>query len=304
MIVDVIFLVAGLGLLVFSSRQAVDSAIKLATSAKVAPLIIGIVILAFGTSLPEIAISVDSAVAGHGDINVGNSFGSLLSQITLILGLVVLVGGTIHLKRNNVLVLGGCAIVAAILAVLVVEKGMITRVDGLLLFVAYAVLLFFSYRYLKLEKQIHKVDHEQLKHLGIILLGLIGVGIGAHFTINSVISLSAAFALPEYLISFFAVGLGTSLPELVVDLVAVSKKQYGLAVGNLLGSNLMDATIGLGAGPLIAPHVVGSGIATATGWYVIFASAVVVLLFALREKLDRKAAIVLLALYFTAFLIL
>jgi cation:H+ antiporter len=122
--------------------------------------------------------------------------------------------------------------------------------------------------------------------------------------IQSVITLSATFHISEYFISFFVVAIGTSLPELVVDLIAIRKKQYELAIGDIVGSSIVDATLSCGLGPLFFPITVSGELAMITGLYAILGSIVVVLMLALREKLDKKAGTLFIALYLLSYAIL
>ena len=115
-------------------------------------------------------------------------------------------------------------------------------------------------------------------------------------------SLEEILGMPKYIISFFAVAIGTSLPELAVDFEAIREKKYGLAIGDILASNITDATIGMGAGPLIAPNIVTAVLAVSSGWYMILASIAAVLLFAWRRKIDRKLGIVFIAIYLLSYL--
>jgi len=135
-------------------------------------------------------------------------------------------------------------------------------------------------------------------------LGFIGVAIGAYIVIQSVIALSAVFQISEYLISFFLVAIGTSLPELVVDLTAVRRQQYKLAMGDIIGSCIFDACLSIGIGPLISPITVSGELATITGLYAIFGSIMVILTLALREKVDGISGAFFIFLYLLSYLIL
>jgi cation:H+ antiporter len=123
--------------------------------------------------------------------------------------------------------------------------------------------------------------------------------------IESVINLSNIFRINEYIISFFLVAIGTSLPELVVDLTAIRKKQYEIAIGDILGSCIVDASLSIGIGPLFfAPTAVSGGLAETTGLYALFVSVAVLSILALREKVDKKAGVVFIILYLLSYLTL
>jgi cation:H+ antiporter len=149
-----------------------------------------------------------------------------------------------------------------------------------------------------------RTDRKYFHHIKNAALGFIGVAIGAYAVIQSVIALSAVFNISEYIISFFVVAIGTSLPELVVDLTAVRMHQYELAMGDVIGSCIFDACISIGIGPLIFPIAVSGGLALITGSYAILVSAAVILTLALREKVDKISGALFILLYLLSYLML
>ncbi len=313
MILEVGVLVLGLVMLAFFSDKTIDVAARLAATAKIPPLLIGIIVLSMGTSLPEITNSVISTVSGHPEINVGDTFGSSLSQITLILGLAVLLAGPIREGRKDVLLLGGCAIIGAMLALFVVESGEITFTNAAFLIISYFVLIFISNKYTVKDyaapegKEAKKFWPWKERIIGLGQLGvfLLGVVAGSILVVDSTVSISTEMGIDSYLISFFGIAIGTSLPELFVCIAAIRRGQDELAMGNILGSNITDTTLAIAAGPLVAPSVLpDAGLAIGTGIYLVVASIIVVLLFAWRKKLDRAAALVLLGLYALSYLFL
>jgi cation:H+ antiporter len=306
-LIELATLIVGIALVAYSSEKTVEHSIKIAAAFRVPTLIIGVVLVSVGTDLPEITNSILSSYTGHGDINVGNILGSCLTQISLILAFVAILGGVVKGHRRNVIILGACAVAAVAVAAIVVMDGELSRVDAAILIVTYAILLFiatrFSVREVKTTKiDIYCVERNVRKCLAMLFLAVIGVVIGAAVVVNSVIALSQDLGLPEYFISFFIVGIGTSLPELSVELAAIRKRQYGLMLGDLMGSNITDATLALGIGPLLFPTAVSAGVIFPLAFYVVAASVAVVVLFAWRGKIDRKAAVALLAIYFLSFI--
>ncbi len=150
-------------------------------------------------------------------------------------------------------------------------------------------------------------NESNLHHLRnwiIAILGFAGVAIGAYAVIQSVIKLSAVFHISEYVVSFFVVALGTSLPELVVDSMAIRRKQYELAIGDAIGSCLVDASVSVGIGQFFFPQAVSGELALITGLYAIFGSIVVILTLALREKVDRKAGALFIFVYLLSYTLL
>lgn len=146
-----------------------------------------------------------------------------------------------------------------------------------------------------------------LIHLVIAALGFVGVAVGALAVVQSVISLSNELGVPEFFISFFVLAIGTSLPELVVDLTAIRKRQYELAIGDIIGSCIVDATVSISIGQLFFPTAVFVGSPERSillALYAIPASAVVILTLALREKVDRRAGVLFIILYLISYTLL
>ena len=306
--VAVIVLILGIALLVFSSEKAVKHSLIIASAMGISSLIIGLVLASVGTDLPEIANDIISSALGHGDLTIGDSLGSVLAQITLVLGVLPFFGGTFKVKRREIAVIGACEVLALILVVSIVRTGYISRGNALLLVASWPILMLIIRKVLAknvTEKgAVLSTDRRLSYHFMVASLGFIGIAIGAYAVIQSAISLSAAFHIPEYIISFFVIGIGTSLPELVVELSAIRKKEYELAIGDAIGSCIVDATISCGIGPLIFPITVSGELAMITGLYTTFASIVVVSTLALREKLDRKAGTLFIGLYLLSYTIL
>ena len=123
------------------------------------------------------------------------------------------------------------------------------------------------------------------------------MAVGAYAVVQSVIMLSATLEIPEYVISFFLVAIGTSLPELAVDLIALRKGQYGIVIGDVIGSCVVDASLSIGIGQVFFPQAVSGELASITTLYTMFASLVVISTLAVREKVDKKAGIIFIALY-------
>jgi cation:H+ antiporter len=308
LVIDIILAVSaflgGVALLAYCSEKAVKHSVSIASALGISPLMIGLVVVSLGTDLPEIVNSITSSALGHGDIAVGDAFGSVLVQITLILGLVALLGGAFKVKRNEIAVIGSCELLALIATVSMVEKGYISRMNAIFLVVSFPLLMFIVKNIVKKEYAIKQTDPKLFRHFVIAIIGFIGVAIGAYAVVNSVIVLSAGAHIPEYLISFFVVAIGTSLPELAVDLTAVRRKQYGIAIGDAIGSCIVDAGLTIGIGSLFFPIAVSARLAETTGLYALFASIAVLLVLAVRQKLDRKAGVFFIILYGLSYSIL
>ena len=302
-------LVVGIVVMVYSSDKAVDHSVKIASALRISPLMIGLVLVSIGTDLPEIVNSIISCAVGHADIELGDSLGSVLTQMTLVIGLLPFLAGKFKVKRKEILVIGACEILALILAVSIAEKGYFTRINALLLVASWPVFMLLirsaTTRNPKEKEHVEShADEKRLRDFVIAILGFIGVAVGAYVVIQSVIKLSAVFHVSEYVISFFVVAIGTSLPELAVEFMALRKKQYELAVGDAIGSCIVDASVSVGIGQVFFPQAVSGQTAMITGLYAIFGSIVVVLTLALREKVDKKAGALFILVYLLSYTLL
>jgi len=231
------------------------------------------------------------------------------------LGLLPFLAGTFKVKRKEIGIIGACAILALMLAVSIAEKGNISRINGLFLVASWPIfmLLIRSATATNTAEDKTGAEEEQAQssasktnfhHFWKAVLGFLGVAIGSLIVIESVITLSSVFKISEYLISFFVVAIGTSLPELVVDLTAIRRKQFELAIGDVIGSCLVDACFSIGIGPLIFPVQVSGNLVMATGLYALFVSAVVTLTLTLREKVDKITGAFFIFLYLLSYMTL
>lgn len=315
MVLGIVFpvavLVAGVVLLTLSSDKAVEHSVFLASALGFSSLMIGLILASIGTDLPEIANSIVSCYSGHGDIDLGDSIGSVLTQITLILGLVAFLGRKFKVNRHEILVIGAFEVLALGLAFAVALTGF-TRVKAALLIAFFPVSMFLIRKIaakdiVKTETRARQTERHMLYHLAIALLGFVGVAVGALAVVQSVIMLSSELGLAEFFVSFFVLAIGTSLPELVVDLTAIRKRQYELAIGDIVGSCIVDATISISVGQLLFPTAVfvePSGRSMLLIAYAMLASVLVILTLAVREKVDRRASWVFFGLYAFSFALL
>lgn len=298
-----LMLLIGLALLAYFSNKAVEHAADIAYKLGISSLIVGVLIVSLGTDLPEISNSIISSYSGHGDINVGDSLGSSLSQVSLAFGIIVMLGGTVKADRRNILVLGACTIAAAIAALLVLMDGELSRPDALFLIFTYILLLAISARF-TVKKYRHPEEVVPVERrikvevaAAYLVISLVFVAVGAMIVVDSIINISKEYALPEYFISFFTLGIGTSLPEISVELAALRKKRYGIVLGDMMGSNITDATFAMGIGPLLFPVGVSAALILPLALYTIAAIAIIVALFAWREQITRFDAAILIAIY-------
>jgi len=301
-------IIGGVLLMVLSSDKAVEHSLSLAATLGISPLMIGLLLVSVGTDLPEIVNSIVSCALGHGNINAGDSIGSVLTQITLVLGLLPFFGRGFRVKKREILVAGICEVLALMLVFSMAEKGYITRINALLLVGSWPMYMLLTKgvtrRSVKTKDYKRYVLRGKFYHISVAMLSFAGVAVGAYAMVKSAIALSATLGIPEYILSFFMLSIGTSLPELAVDLVAIRKKEYEVAIGDIIGSCIVDATLSIGIGQVFFPQTIAANLASTTILYTIFASFVVILILALREKMDRKAGAIFMMLYALSYLTL
>jgi len=311
LILAIFILIGGIILVIFSSKYAVKHSALLATALGVSPLIIGVTLVAIGTDISEIFNSIISCTLGHGDIDVGDSVGSDLTQLTLIFGLLPIVCGVFHINRRDIIILGSCEVLSLMMIFSVVEKGYITRLDAIFMVFSLFIYIWLIYNSNK-DSIKHRIEHLEINqptkkkkfHLLIAAIGFGGVTISAYVIVQSVIYISQAIKIHEYIISFFVLAIGTSLPELVVDIHALRAGHHGIAIGDIVGSCIVDSTLSIGIGQVFFPQTVTAEFAVPTVLYTLIVSIIVIVTIAIRKKMDKKAGIFFIFLYLIAYIML
>jgi cation:H+ antiporter len=296
--------ITGMVTAAYGSRQAVRHATALAHGLKVPPYLIGVVILGIGTDIPEIANSILASAAGHGDLNVGDSVGSVATQITLGLAVIGLLGGRFAVGPARVVPVTLLTVLALVLGAFLTADGWFSRWDGLVLLAAWAGSTAVVWRSERpLAEAVMEQPHEAPLRAAIQVLGyLVLVGVGAAVVVRAVIELAPLVGIPEYVISFFGTSIGTSMPEIVVDVNAIRMGRRDLAVGDVLGSCLVDGTLSIGIGPALFPVAVTGSLAMRGAFAAIGAVTVAAMMLLALRRLDRTVGIVLLVTYLLLYL--
>jgi cation:H+ antiporter len=263
------------------------------------------------TDISEIFNSIISCSLGHGDIDVGDSVGSDLTQLTLVFGLLPLICGAFHVNRKDIIILGSCEVLSLLLIFTIVEKGYITRLNAL--FMVFSLVIYFWLIYnANKESILHRIElietTQPTKSKKTLLLfaaiGFVGVTAGSYIIVNSVIYISQALSIHEYIVSFFILSIGTSLPELVVDVHALRHGHHSIAIGDIVGSCIVDSTLSIGIGQVFFPQAVSAELAVPTVLYTLIVSIIVIVVVAARQKMDKKAGVFFIFLYIMAFIFL
>ncbi|KFJ90339.1 sodium:calcium antiporter [Pseudomonas sp. 1-7] len=315
-----VYLIAGLVLLVAGAEVLVRGAAKLAAQFGIPPLIIGLTVVAFGTSAPETAVSVQAALDGSGDLAIGNVVGSNIANVLLILGMTALVAPLIvsrQLIRLDVPIMIGASLLTFGLA----WDGSLSRLDGALLFAG--VLTYTGFLIYSARKDKGGDDDEFAKefgldeapkpyawaiNLGLIIAGLVLLVTGSNFLVEGAVTLARALGISELVIGLTVVAIGTSLPELATSILAAIKGERDIAVGNIVGSNIFNLLCVLGLASLVSPAAISvSPNALAFDFPVMIAVAVACLpIFFAGYRINRWEGLLFLAYYvaYTLYLIL
>ena len=307
-VVQLVLLVGGLGLALVASDVAVSYTRALAAALGAPSFVVGVVLVALGTDLPEIANSISSHLQGEGDVNVGDSVGSTLTQDTLVLGLFPLVIASMAIVRSQVALVMGLTCVGLAMTAWLVSDGQLSRLDGLALVLAWVVALGLVARLGAAgqptdEPPSVRFDGHVRRAL-IVLAMLLVVGVGATVAVRALVGLAEDLGVPAFALAFFGASIGTSAPEIVVDLMALARGAPAIALGDALGSSLVDATLSIGAGPLVQPAPVTARLAVVATIYTLVAVAAVAVLLLWRGRHDRRSAPVLIGLYALSYVVL
>ena len=264
-----LYLLAGFTLLVGGAELLVRGAARLAAQFGIPPLIIGLTVVAFGTSAPETAVSIQAAYAGSGDLAIGNVLGSNIANVLLILGRTAMVAPLVvsrQLIRLDVPLMIGASLLVYALAL----DASLSRLNGALLFAC--ILGYTAFQVIKGRKDHAAAGSDEfaeeyglretpgpyawISHLGLLLIGLAMLVGGANLLVTGAVELARAFGLSELVIGLTVIAIGTSLPELATSLIAVLKGERDIAVGNIVGSNLFNLLCVLGLTALVSPGAV------------------------------------------------
>lgn len=266
MFTDFIFLICGFVILIYGANFLVDGGAALAHRLKVSAMVIGLTIVAFGTSAPELVVNIVSSAGGSSALALGNVLGSNIFNILAILGVTALIA-PLGVKKTTTWIEIPLAVFAAVLLLFLVQgepSGIITRTEGICLLGLFAIFLLYTFA---LAKYGGAGDGEEVKIKNLsagksvlwIILGLIGLVAGGRLLVDGAVSIAQNLGISERIIGLTIVSIGTSLPELATSVIAARKKNTDIAIGNVVGSNLFNTFLILGTSATITPIKTPSG---------------------------------------------
>lgn len=244
--------------LVYGADFVVGQSEKIANHFKISSFVIGATLVALGTSLPELAVSVAASIRGNADIAVANVVGSTIFNISLVLGMVFLIAKKVNPRRDLFARDSAWALFPILIFILMGVDGSLSRVDGVLF-----VLLMVAYvLFLNLGADRDKVDESKSDNFSwvitslLLIIGFVLVVVGAEYSVKSAANIARMFNVSEWIIGMFLVAFGTSLPELIISIKSALKNNADLAIGNIIGSNVINFTMVLGLSAVFNPLTV------------------------------------------------
>lgn len=253
-----IFLLIGLILLLFSGKFLVESSVSIAHRFRIPTSIIGLTIVAFGTSAPELLVSLQAAVQGHPDIAIGNVVGSNITNILLVLGLTTIIF-PIRVLRSSVIVDWPVMMGFSLLLFWFLKDLFLSRTEGLffigglIIYIVYSIRQARNSRTLHVELPVVGIYKTWWSGVIVFVLACFGLAYGASLLVDNAAQLAVHFGISERVISVSMIAIGTSLPELATSVIAAFKRETDISIGNILGSNLMNILSVLGITAVIKP---------------------------------------------------
>lgn len=263
MILTWILLIIGFVMITSGATWLTNGSAAIAQRLKMSEYIIGMTIVAVGTSLPELTVSVASTFAGSADMAIGNVVGSNIFNILFILGICALIK-PVSFTKNNLRVDIWLCLAVSLALVAMLWGGKLSRIEGIVMVLCYVAVIIFSIKSGNKEQGVQEDEPQEsskfswIKSLLLVALGLLALVYGADLTLDSAITVARSLGISERVIGITLLAGGTSLPELAASLVAVSKGHGALALGNVIGSNIANILLILGSCATITPLAMGS----------------------------------------------
>ncbi|MBE5820493.1 MAG: calcium/sodium antiporter [Clostridiales bacterium] len=267
MIVWILLIVLGFVFLVKGADLLVEGASNFAKKFHIPEIIIGLTIVSIGTSLPELFVSITSAIDGYPDMAIGNVVGSNIANMFLILGMSAIIKTITFKKETRLIEIPICLAVSIIFMILCNIGQDITRIDAIILTILFIAFIAYTIVMAKKGEEFDKEENEEdikkedkptgsvIKNIIYMILGIVLLKFGGDFTVDNAVNIANFFGLSEKLISVTILAVGTSLPELVTSVSAAIKGKSDIAIGNIIGSNIFNILFIIGVSALIKPIV-------------------------------------------------
>ncbi|MEX2352561.1 MAG: calcium/sodium antiporter, partial [Gammaproteobacteria bacterium] len=309
MLIDLLLLAVGIAMLSVGGDSLIRGAVATARRLGISPLLTGLVIVGFGTSAPELVVSIDAAFSGSPDIAIGNVVGSNISNTLLILGISALITPMVikplALRRDGLVVVG-----ASVLFIILAYTGqLLSRIDALILLLCLGGYLIWAYQSEKdhdtPESAMHEAEAGEISKLPHSVMftavavtgGLLLMIAGSRLLLTGAVSIATDLGIPEAVIGLTLVAVGTSLPELSIAVIAAIRKHADVAVGNILGSNIFNLLAILGTAALVHPLPVAGRILLFDQWFMLGSALLLMIFLYTGMRLSRAEGGMLLTAY-------
>ena len=297
MLISVLAVIIGLALLVFSADKFVDGAVGVARFCGMSTLLIGMVIVGFGTSAPELVVSVFSAVDNAPELALGNAYGSNIANIALILGITAIITPVL-VKRDALRFDMPVLVLVSLLSLFLLLDGNVSRMDAAILLLAFAGIMTFSIvTELKKSHAVHDEEKDENvkpvsigKSIFLLVFGLVFLVLSSRALVWGACNIAKSLGVSDLLIGLTIVAVGTSLPELASSIMAARKGEDDLAFGNIIGSNLFNTLAVVGLASVISPMKTFDEAVLYRDLPVMLALTVLLFVFGIPTKLSRKNA--------------
>ena len=290
------YLILGLITLIVGGEFLVRGAVGIAKKAKISTLVIGMTVISFGTSAPELFVSIGAAMDGNADIAIGNVVGSNIANLALVLGLTVLILPLI-VDRNSKVIDWPMMMLATILFAVFCADGAVQRYEGVILFVILIAFIYFLIRNSRRknkqlaaeepDEEIAKIKDPIWKAILLTLIGLVALYFGSEWLVAGAVDIAASFGMEQRVIAVTVVAFGTSVPELVTSLVAAFKKETDISIGNLIGSNIFNIMAVIGITAMVKPLAVEPEVNNFDMWWVLAIAAVLLPMMIIGKRIGR-----------------
>ncbi len=303
---DYILFILGALFIFYGSNLLIDNSKLIAVSLSISPFVIGLTLIAFGTSLPELIVSTIASFEGEGDIVIGNIIGSNIANIALVLSIIA-IWRPVQFNYKNLKGSLKYIVISSIILGIIIANNYLSLIPGIIFLILFIIYIYNQFKVVKSDSnQENSKDVEfDIKYLIFSFFGIFLLGYGADLFINGAIGIATSLGVPLIVISLSVVALGTSIPELVTSMVAIQKNESNFVIGNILGSNIINIVLVLGTAIIINPintFTNDSLIIYNTKISLIFmflVTAILLYIIFFKNKVNRLYGIILLLVYFT-----
>lgn len=262
MVISSLLVVVGFVLLILGSNFLVDGASNIAKKYHIPEIIIGLTIVSIGTSMPELFVSITSALNNYSDMAIGNIIGSNIANMLLILGLSSMIQTIEFQKETRLIEIPLCLFITSVFMLICNINKNVSRGEAIVLLIMFILFILYTIYMAKKGKETESIEliekdkkNSMIKNMLYVVSGIIALKIGGDFTVDNAVKIAQHFDLSEKVISVTILAIGTSLPELVTSVTAAIKGESDIAIGNILGSNIFNMLLIIGVSAVIKPIV-------------------------------------------------